>query len=171
MILSGSAVHTKGLGSSLVSSRKRLMAVWRSTIERKTPRLRRRLVNLAKKPSTALSQGGRGRGEVERPARMALKPGTHPGVLVGRVIVEDDVDHLAGGDGGLDRIEKPDELLMAMALHAAPDDLAFEDVERGKQGRGAMPLVIVRHGRAAPFLHRQAGLGAVERLDLRFLID
>ena len=26
------------------------------TIERKTPRLRRRLVNLAKKPSTALSQ-------------------------------------------------------------------------------------------------------------------
>ena len=56
MILSGSAVHTKGLGSSLVSFRKRLMAAWRSTIERKTPRLRRRLVNLAKKPSTALSQ-------------------------------------------------------------------------------------------------------------------
>src|SRR6516165_6965142 len=56
MILSGSAVHAKGLGSSLVSFRKRLMAAWRSTIERKTPRLRRRLVNLAKKPSTALSQ-------------------------------------------------------------------------------------------------------------------
>src|SRR5215472_1843415 len=55
MILSGSAVHTKGLGSSLVSFRKRLMAAWRSTIERKTPRLRRRLVNLAKKPSTASS--------------------------------------------------------------------------------------------------------------------
>src|SRR5215204_6049595 len=56
MILSGSAVHTKGLGSSLVSRRKRLIAAWRSTIEQNTPRLRRRLVSLAKKPSTALSQ-------------------------------------------------------------------------------------------------------------------
>ena len=31
------------------------MAAWRSVIERKTPRLSRRLVSLAKKPSTALS--------------------------------------------------------------------------------------------------------------------
>ena len=29
----------------------------------------------------------------------------------------------------------------------------------------------MRHGRAAVLLHRQAGLGAVERLDLRFLVD
>ena len=34
-----------------------------------------------------------------------------------------------------------------------------------------MPLVIMRHCRVAALLHRQAGLGAVERLDLRFLID
>src|SRR5690349_9010394 len=56
MILSGSAVQAKRRGSSLVSSRKRLIAAFRSTIERKTPRLRRRLASLAKKPSTALSQ-------------------------------------------------------------------------------------------------------------------
>src|SRR4030088_411421 len=56
MIFSGTAVHTKGLGLSLVSRRKRLIAAWRSTIEQKTPRLGRRLVSLAKKPSTALSQ-------------------------------------------------------------------------------------------------------------------
>jgi hypothetical protein len=29
---------------------------------------------------------------------------------------------------------KADKFLMAMALHAAPDDLAFEDVEGGEQG-------------------------------------
>lgn len=51
----GSAVQTKGLGVELVSARNRLIATWRSTRERKTPRLRRRLVSLAK-PSTALSQ-------------------------------------------------------------------------------------------------------------------
>ena len=39
MILSGLAVQTTGLGLSLVSARKRLMAAWRPTIERKTPRL------------------------------------------------------------------------------------------------------------------------------------
>ena len=50
------------------------MAAWRSTRERKTPRLRRRLVSLAKKPSTALSQDAEGRGEVERPAGMSRKP-------------------------------------------------------------------------------------------------
>src|SRR5258708_2252745 len=56
MILFGSAVQTNGLGSWLASATKRLMAVWSSTSERKTPRLRRRLVSLAKKPSSALSQ-------------------------------------------------------------------------------------------------------------------
>ena len=56
MIFSGSAVHVKGFGSALVSARKRLMAAWRSTTERKTPRFKRRLDSLAKKPSTALSQ-------------------------------------------------------------------------------------------------------------------
>jgi hypothetical protein len=34
-----------------------------------------------------------------------------------------------------------------------------------------MPLVIMRHCRAAALLHRQTGLGAVERLDLRFFVD
>jgi hypothetical protein len=40
----------------LVSARYRLMAAWRSTMPLKTPRLSRCRVNLAKKPSTALSQ-------------------------------------------------------------------------------------------------------------------
>src|SRR5260370_32535917 len=52
----GSTVQTKGFGVELVSARKRLIATWRSTRKRKTPRLRRRLVSLAKEPSTALSQ-------------------------------------------------------------------------------------------------------------------
>src|SRR5665647_815575 len=55
IILLGSAVQVKGLGLSLCSATKRLMAVWRSMTEWKTPRFRRRLVSLAKKPSTALS--------------------------------------------------------------------------------------------------------------------
>src|ERR1700684_3247694 len=51
----GRAGHTKGWGSALVSARKRSMAASSSKTEQNTPRLRRRFVSLAKKPSTALS--------------------------------------------------------------------------------------------------------------------
>jgi hypothetical protein len=42
---------------------------------------------------------------------------------------------------------------------------------RRKQGRGAVSFVIVGDRAGAPLLHRQARLGAVERLDLALLID
>ena len=54
-MVSGSAVQTKGLGAALWSSMKRLMAAWRSTSERNTPRLSRRRVSRKKKVSTAFS--------------------------------------------------------------------------------------------------------------------
>ncbi len=92
-------------------------------------------------------------------------------MLVGGVIVEDDVDHFAGRHLGLDRVEEADELLMAMALHVAADDSTFEDIERGEKGRGAMALVVVGHGAEPPLLQGQARLGAVKGLDLRFLIE
>ena len=59
------------------------------------------------------------------------EPGANPGLLVVGVVVEDDVDDLAGRDFGFNGIEKTDELLMAVALHAAADDLAFQHIERG----------------------------------------
>ena len=58
-----------------------------------------------------------------------------------------------------------------MALHAAAVHDAFQGVEGGEQGSSAVPLVIVRHGSALAGLHRQAGLGAVERQDLRLLVN
>ncbi len=102
---------------------------------------------------------------------VACEPGQHLGVFVGGVVVEDDVDGLALWHLGLDGIQEPDEFLMAMALHAAADDLAFEHVEGGKERCGAVAFVVVRHGSGAALLHRQARLGAVQRLDLALLVD
>jgi hypothetical protein len=73
--------------------------------------------------------------------------------------------------GGLDGVEETNELLMAMALHAAADHLALDDIEGGEQRGRAMALVVVGHCASPPLLHRQPGLGSVERLDLRFLVD
>ena len=60
---------------------------------------------------------------------------------------------------------------MTMALHTSANDLAFEDIESSEQRRCAMALVVVGHRAGSAFLHRQAGLGAVERLDLRLFVD
>ena len=78
-------------------------------------------------------------------------------MLVGGVVVEDDVDQLAGRDLGLDGVEEADELLMAVALHVAADDRAVEHVEGGEQGGGAVPLVVVGHGAGRPFFIGRPG--------------
>ena len=53
---------------------------------------------LGEKVSMAFSHEQRS-GEVEREPRMAGEPGADLGVLVGAVVVEDHVDHLAGRHG------------------------------------------------------------------------
>jgi hypothetical protein len=92
-------------------------------------------------------------------------------VFVRGVVVEHRVDHLAGRDLALDGVEEADEFDVAVTLHAAADHRAVEHAERGEQGGGAVPLVIVRHGLAAPGLDRQSGLGAVEGLDLALFVN
>ena len=80
-------------------------------------------------------------------------------MLVGDVVVEDDVDHLAGRHLGIDRVQEAHELLMAVALHVAADVGPVEYVECSERGRGAMALVVVRHGAEPALLQRQARLG------------
>ena len=71
----------------------------------------------------------------------------------------------------LDAVEEADELLMAVALHVLPDDRSIQNVERREQRGRAVAFVVMGHGAGAALLHRQAGLGAVECLDLRLLVD
>src|SRR5665213_3937380 len=102
---------------------------------------------------------------------MAFEPRRDVGMLMGSVVVDDDVDGLFRGHSGIDGIEEADELLMAMTLHALADHPTFEHVEGGKQGGDAMTLVIMGPSAGATLLHRQPRLGPVERLDLALLID
>ena len=62
--------------------------------------------------------------------------------------------------------QEAQELLVAMARHAAADDRAVEHVEGGEQGGRAVALVVMGHGAGPALLDRQPRLGAVERLDL-----
>src|SRR5208282_3447758 len=109
--------------------------------------------------------------KVERPAGMPRQPLAYLRMLAGCVVVDDRVDFLSRRHLRLDGIEEADELLVPVALHIAADDGAIEDVEGREQCRCAMALVVVGHRPGAALLHRQAGLSAVERLDLALLID
>ena len=134
------------------------------------PRLSRRFVRVAKKPSTALSQEA-DVAKLERPSRMVFEPSANIGMM-GGVIVDDGVDRLSNGNGVfLDDIEEANELLMAMALHVAADHRAVEDVHRGEQRRRAVALIVVRHGSGAALLQRQSGLCAVKRRNSAFFVD
>jgi Domain of unknown function (DUF4062) len=113
----------------------------------------------------------RGRGEVEDEAGMAGEPAQDLGMLVGGIVVEDHVDHLAGRHRALDGVEKAQELLVAVALHAAAEHRPFEHVERGEQGGRAVAQVVMGHGAGLARFERQPRLGAVKRLDLGLLVD
>src|SRR5277367_5771743 len=104
IILSGSAVQVKGLGSALCSITKRLMAACKSTTDRKVPRFNRRSVSLAKKPSTALSEDA-------EPTIGA------PSDACESVVVDDSVDFLSRRHLRLDGVEEADELLVPVTLH------------------------------------------------------
>ena len=86
------------------------------------------------------------------------------------VVVDDQVEIEALRRLAVDLVQEADERLMAMLLHALADDRAVEHVERREKSGGAVALVVVGHGAGPAFLHRQARLGAVERLDLGLLV-
>jgi hypothetical protein len=64
---------------------------------------------------------------VDDEALVPVEPGADLGMLVGGVVVEDDVDHLAGRHLGLDRVQEAHD---GGALRVAADDGPVEDVDR-----------------------------------------
>src|SRR5438270_12167986 len=79
-------------------------------------------------------------------------------MLMRSVIVEDHMNDPADRDLGLDRVQKADEFLVPVTLHAAPNDLTVEHVEGGEQGCGAVSFIVIRHRAGAASLQRQSGL-------------
>ena len=113
----------------------------------------------------------RSRDEVQMEAWMSSEPGFHARVLVGRVVVHDDVQIEFGGGLHIDRVEEANELLMPMARHALANHLAIEHAESREQGGRAVTLVVVRHRPTAALLQWKAWLGTIESLNLTFLVD
>src|SRR2546426_8993152 len=82
------------------------------------------------------------------------QPALHFGVLMGGVVIADQVQLPVGWDGLVDQAEKLEPFLVPMPLLAQAKDLAVGCVQRGKQSGGAASVVIFRHwwrpARASP---------------------
>lgn len=108
--------------------------------------------------------------EVNVEARMASEPAIHLRMLVGGVVIHDHMNLFTSPDHVIDGAEELQPFLMAVPILTQGHHLAFQRVESGKQRGRAIALVVVGHGAAAPFLHGQAGLGAVQNLNLTLLV-
>jgi hypothetical protein len=112
--------------------------------------------------------GGR---EVNVPTRTSCEPSSDLGMLVGGVVVDDEMDVELGRHVCLDVTQEGEELLVPMARFALGDVRAVKHVESGEQRDCAVALVIVGDAFDVVEAHGKHRLGAFEGLDLALLID
>ncbi len=96
----------------------------------------------------------RGRREVEVHARVLVEPSHNGRMLMGGVVVENDVDVELGRNGTLDFAQKSEKLLVPVAWHAFVEHFTCGDVQGSEQGRRAVTLVVMRHSSSPPLLQR-----------------
>ena len=107
---------------------------------------------------------------MHREAWMLVEPLLDTGVFMCGVVVGDQVQRLSLGRFAVDFLQELQPLGVGVALLTLCDDFAVQNVERCKQGRRAVALVVVRHRLRTALFQWQAGLGTVERLHLTLLI-
>ena len=108
--------------------------------------------------------------EVKVPVGVRVQPGMDIGGLRRGVVVQ---DHMHGGVGeavGGQMIQKGQELLRALPGLRLGGDLSRLHVQRGAERGGAMPDVIMGLGGGMPRRQGQAGLGALQGLNLGLCI-
>ena len=118
-----------------------------------------RLLGDESEPAFDLIEPGRvGGSVVDLEAWPLCQPESHFCMLVGGVVVYDQMNIKSLRHGLIDALEELKKLLMTVACLALRQDSAGGDVEGGKQGGGAMANVVVGDSFDVSRSHRQHGL-------------
>ena len=99
------------------------------------------------------------------------QPGFDLGVLVGAVVVHDQVQLQILGHLLVDPPQEAEELLMTVAGLALSDHGTGGHIQRGEQRGGAVADVVMGDALHVAQAHRQQRLGPVQCLDLRLLVN
>ena len=103
-------------------------------------------------------------------SRMPGQPALHGGMFVGTVVIHHQVHLQGAGRFAVDPAQEPQEFLVAMPPVALRDDPARGDIQRRKEGGGAVAHVVPRPAFHLPRSQGQQGLRAIQGLDLALLI-
>jgi len=111
------------------------------------------------------------RHEMQMPAWTCGQPGLDLRMLVGGVVVDDQVNVEIGGHRRFDCAQEAEKLLMTVAWLALRQHLPGQHVQGREQRRRSVPLVIMGHALDIAEAQRQQRLGALQRLHLALLIN
>ncbi len=114
---------------------------------------------------------GTGWRKMQLEARMLPQPLFNVRMGMSAVVVEDQMKIPGSGHFSIERPQKFQELLVTMTRITRPNHCSIQHVQGGKKARRSVAFVIVGHRPASAFFHRQSGLGPVQGLDLRLLVD
>ena len=117
-------------------------------------------------PGVTLRGAGAGPATLRMEARMFLYPAFNAGMLMGCVLVDDEVQVEPRRGLTIYLAQEFEELFMAMAIETFSDNGSLKHVERCEKRRRAVANIVVSHGSATPALEGQSGLGAIQSLDL-----
>jgi len=104
-------------------------------------------------------------------ARSSSEPALHFGMLVGCVVVHDQMNIKRFGDVGVNMSQELQELLMSMAAFIPTDDFSRGNIQGREQGGGAVADVIVSHTFDIAQPQRQHGLRSIQCLNLTFFVN
>src|SRR4051794_6797424 len=102
---------------------------------------------------------------MEVPAWTPGEPSSDLRMLIGGVIIDDEVDVEFCRHIGLDVPQEGEELLVTMAGLALSEDRAIEHVECPEKRCGAMPFVVMGDAFDVAEFRREHGLGPFECLN------
>jgi hypothetical protein len=112
-----------------------------------------------------------GRREMHVVARPLGQPRADLGMLVGGVVVHDQVDLQPRGNLGVEMPKECEKLLVPVPALALREDVAPVHIERREERGGAVAEVVVRDALDVAEPHRQQWGRALQRLDLALLIN
>src|ERR1700685_4089487 len=99
------------------------------------------------------------------------QPGSHLRMLVGGVIVDDQMNVQFRRDAVVEATQKREKLLMPVARFAFGENGAGGDIQRGKQGSRPMSDVVVGDALHIAEPHRQDRLSSIECLNLALFVN
>ncbi len=125
---------------------------------------------LAEEAFDQIKPGGAGRSKVQVDARVLGHPRGNDRMLVGGVIVNDQVQRELRRSLAVDRLEERQPFFMGVLRGGRAQNPAVQIVHRGEKRDRAVPNVVVRAGADVTEAQRQTGLGSLQRLALALFV-